>query len=73
MLVEDQRPIYITIRYKGDQFKLDGMDRVIITNGYDNGTNNMSVGISTKKTRGRPRNRWEDGIKRNNLDTWYEM
>ena len=71
MLVEAQRQLYITIRYTGGQFNLDDMNRVIITNGFDKGTNkqNVSIGISGKKTSGSPRNRGKDGFKRNNLDT----
>lgn len=51
MLVEAQRQLYITIRYTGGQFNLDDMNRVIITNGFDKGTNkqNVSIGISGKK------------------------
>jgi hypothetical protein len=35
-------------------------------------TNKLSIVMSRKKTRGRTRNRGEDGFKINNLDTWYE-
>jgi hypothetical protein len=43
MLIESRRQIYLTIHYKGDQFKVADMDRVYSMNGYDKDTNEQYV------------------------------
>ena len=43
MLIESRRQIYLTIHYKGDQFKMADMDRVYSMNGYDKDTNKQYV------------------------------